>query len=456
MAGAKVAEIPKVQPPPAQKRKRRRGGLADLESNWADERYAEETLTHSGGSFKQRYDVMTMPTTVKKASRAASLYWQTYFDIDDDGEMNERDDVHHQPLGEGMAASRRSAIAYFYTHVYGSAPEHDWDGRGGVVARIRERIGAPEDSARLVRKVMEDVKKAGETGAEYDPHSGCRQRRYGHTKIKDRTAESAIVHTGAEAGIGITEITVLVNEYREEKGDSSGGPVSWSAVQAYIARAKTIKVNRRKTKKSGKEDKGSVWAKARLAQAGQLKEQLRRGKEEDVDHPDDGLFALHLHGIAWWDEFHMKVKLGHASKWEIRLSRHPDTGDICEEEKGGVFAPEMPNTSVKYPAEARVCAGVCMVEDEDGNQEGKTLDLFDYTGKTVVGLKAWKKAEEAELARVKPLGMVWGKEGAGYEERWPETWKEELGKKLRGNPLRPGIVPITDVSDAPSLPLVNK
>ena len=205
-------------------------------------------------------------------------------------------------------------------------------------------------------------------------------------------------------------------------------------------------MKRRRHKKSGKEDVGSDWAKARLAQAKQFKEQLRRGKNPDEEHPDDGLFPIHLDGIAFWDEFHMKVRLGHASKWEVLMCRHPDTEDICLESEGGEWDEEKPNTSMKYPGEARVWAGACMITNEDGEREGVGMELFDYTGKTVVGLKAWEKAKLAELARVKTLAGCWGAEGHGYEERYGGNWEEEVEKKLRGSKLGKGIVPITDVS----------
>ena len=118
---------------------------------------------------------------------------------------------------------------------------------------------------------------------------------------------------------------------------------------------------------------------------------------------------LFLDGIAWWDEFHLKVRLGHASKYEVPLCRHPYTGEACPEEDGGVWADEMPSTSMKYPGEAPVCAGAVMWKAEEGDAEahegyrGKTLPLFNYTGKTAVGLEVWDLAWNPELGRLKPL-----------------------------------------------------
>ena len=33
---------------------------------------------------------------------------------------------------------------------------------------------------------------------------------------------------------------------------------------------------------------------------------------------------FYLDGAAWWDEFHLKVRLGHAPKHGVLLCRHPD------------------------------------------------------------------------------------------------------------------------------------
>ena len=126
----------------------------------------------------------------------------------------------------------------------------------------------------------------------------------------------------------------------------------------------------------------------------------------------------------------MKVRLGHASAWEVLLCRHPDSGDVCAEAEGGVWDEECPTTSATFPGEARVCAGAAVRTTADGTKEGLTLPLFNYTGKTVVGPKAYAKAKAAEEARVRPLRGQWGLAGKGYKERWPATWEAELDAKV--------------------------
>ena len=91
--------------------------------------------------------------------------------------------------------------------------------------------------------------------------------------------------------------------------------------------------------------------------------------------------------------------------------------------------PRRPTTTIKYPGEARGAFGVAMRKKPDGSMEGVRCELFDYTNKKVVGCTGYEDARQAELIRVKPLGNEWGQPGAGYKERWPETWSEELDKR---------------------------
>ena len=104
--------------------------------------------------------------------------------------------------------------------------------------------------------------------------------------------------------------------------------------------------------------------------------------------------------------------------------------------------PRRPTTTIKYPGEARGAFGVAMRKKPDGSMEGVRCDLFDYTNKKVVGCTGYEDARQAELIRVKPLGNEWGQPGAGYKERWPETWSEELDKKVQD---KLHVIPVTKV-----------
>jgi hypothetical protein len=291
-----------------------------------------------------------------------------------------------------------------------------------------------------VAKIFADVLLAEKDGVPYDPNAGllARERAF---KVNDGSEEAGIIISVVEAGAGITEATTLVNEHRASRAAGpDADPISWNAVRNWIAANPAIKIDRRAKKKSGSDDKGTAWAKARLAQAEQIKAQLAIVGTE-------GLPRLYLDGIAWWDEFHMKVRLGNSSKNETRVARHPETGLVCDPDDGGVFPPKMPITSMKYPGEARVCAGACMYKVPEGTPgryegfKGVTLSVYDYTGKQVVGVKAYEKACAAELARVMNMKGCWLNKG-GYKGRYPETWKEELDLVVKKT-----LCPITDIMD---------
>jgi hypothetical protein len=87
-------------------------------------------------------------------------------------------------------------------------------------------------------------------------------------------------------------------------------------VQNWVSKNPAAIVSRRLTKKSGSDDVETAWAKARLDQAKQIKAQLAFVGTE-------GVSRLYLDGVVLWHEFHMKVRLGHASKYEVLFARDP-------------------------------------------------------------------------------------------------------------------------------------
>jgi hypothetical protein len=244
----------------------------------------------------------------------------------------------------------------------------------------------------------------------------------------------------------------LLNEWLGEREEEA---MSYGAVQRYVASSEVIDMHKRATKKSGKDDVESSWAKARLAQCLQLKVQLtlaaaddfvsvsthghgtRRAATAASARPFAPLFPLYLDGMGFCDESHFKVRLGHAGKWEVLVARHPDTGLPCSVQDGGVFPDAMPSTNVKFPGEARGCFVVAMKKKAgDAGYEGMKAPPFCYTGKNCLGVESWEKELKREDDRVKALkgGREWGTEGQGYEFRYGASWKtkleEAVGKKF--------------------------
>ncbi|KAJ1425187.1 hypothetical protein B484DRAFT_398025 [Ochromonadaceae sp. CCMP2298] len=109
-------------------------------------------------------------------------------------------------------------------------------------------------------------------------------------------------------------------------------------------------------------------------------------------------------GIAWWDENHKKVILGHTSKYEVRITRNPFDNEPTPWQFGGIVPDKSMCTSVKFAGEASGCFGAAMVEDATtGVVVGVKAEPFEYTGKWVVGVKVWEAAKMVELLRVLPF-----------------------------------------------------
>ncbi|KAJ1419701.1 hypothetical protein B484DRAFT_400097, partial [Ochromonadaceae sp. CCMP2298] len=201
---------------------------------------------------------------------------------------------------------------------------------------------------------------------------------------------------------------------------------------------------------SGKDDEGSTWAKAREAEARQFARQLELG---DIDPNCDEVKnsewpALTVLAIAWWDENHKKCILGHTSKYENRISRNGYDKTPTPLQFGGVLPAKSKKTAMKFPPEARGCFGCAVVQNADGTCRGEKAVPFNYTGKWVVGMKGWKLAQTAELARVLPLGKQWGQVGYGYKDRYGDDWEKMVNAVLtRGNQTRHALVCVTDLID---------
>ncbi len=93
-------------------------------------------------------------------------------EIDLDGTMFELEkDEHDGPkrLGGGvLSSSRRGVIHLLFSSIFSSPPEHSWKRTGGVAALIRHRLNIPDDSNRMVIKVICDIAGCAERGLAYD------------------------------------------------------------------------------------------------------------------------------------------------------------------------------------------------------------------------------------------------------------------------------------------------
>lgn len=325
-------------------------------------------------------------------------------------------------VGEA-AADRRVAIKYVFQAVLQSPPKEAWL-ELETIPYIMRVLGMPKGSFGTVCKVLEKLL--------VDPKANVGREKAGKGRralIEDGTEQANFVYRTLEAGNTIGMTTILLNNVFRRRHNL--GNISYSAVRRYVEHSPYIVHSRRKIRKSGKEDALTLWARARTAFAAQLQEQLELGllTEAERDARMSEFPAIYLDGIAWWDEHHKKIILGHTSVNEFRIYRN-DAGVAALPSEGGKLAKLSPQVSVKYAGEARMLFGVAMVKGADGKTTGEKAAPFGYTGCQIVGIPAFEKAKAAEMARVRTLK----RQAFDYEVKYgkgTEALSEALRMKLR-------------------------
>jgi hypothetical protein len=143
----------------------------------------------------------------------------------------------------------------------------------------------------------------------------------------------------------------------------------------------------------------------------------------------DGLLPIQVDAIAWWDENHKKMMLGHTSKSENRIAR--DLPCYGKEPTyvlfGGVLPAKSMRTTIKFPGEARGLFGCALVEQADGSHQGVKAVPYCYTNKFVIGIKKWNEKKKTEELRVLPKKGPWTNDPTyGYRQRYGNNWEQEL------------------------------
>ena len=123
------------------------------------------------------------------------------------------------------------------------------------------------------------------------------------------------------SGHGLLHTMWEVNAWRRKRLQGALKQIIVSKELIRRARiASGIRMRRRRKKKSGKKDKGSRWARCRLAQVEQFLAQLfsRSGSRRRK------IKRLEIDQILFLDEKHFKVILGCLSKWEYQAPLNPE------------------------------------------------------------------------------------------------------------------------------------
>ena len=280
--------------------------------------------------------------------------------------------------------------------------------------RLVDVKGSRNNLYNKVKRTIAAIIKCENNGLIYSNEMD-RTKRGRKQLIQEFGVEANIIYDAKETSLSNAQCASLLNAYHA-KLDPPMPKISCSAVTHFVATSEVMIQEHRQTKKSGKEDAGTAWAKARVEQCLQFKKQLELPVEElRTAHP--GWPKVQLDALVIWDEHHRKIILGHTSKMETRVCRN-ETRDPCTQANGGKYPPRMPRTSVKYPGEARGCFGVAVRTNPDGSKEGVKCKPFNYTNRTVCSISEYKEQLENERKRVLPLKGPWGKPDEGYPEKY--------------------------------------
>ena len=185
------------------------------------------------------------------------------------------------PLSAGMAKARRYAILYVYTEVYGCAPENKWDDFDDdygmrLPTIIMKHLMIPRGSYQAVITAMREMYAAHENGETYDPSGNLMSRCGAKVKIVEMSPQAELVYSSMERGMGLGNTLVLLNAWRRRK--LLPGPISYGALQRFVANSPVLKIDKRELRKAGTDDEESGWALARHAFAQQLFRQFRKGR----------------------------------------------------------------------------------------------------------------------------------------------------------------------------------
>jgi hypothetical protein len=297
---------------------------------------------------------------------------------------------------------KRKYIAMHFVWKYGGCPDskdNPWGGKGGIIPSIRRDLCLKERAD--IRYILEDVIRCKQYGTKYD---GKRKDGSGRPpSLTTDSVEAQIVADELEGGSSQNIAWEAVNAYREAK---LLGGVTFSVVYNLMQRMKPVKVSIEKHRQ-GSMDEDSKICRARKAWCTQLcvrlglldyREVMRKDSIADAVplpkwYDPEKLTAIKIEQIGFWDETHKKVKPGKTAAFgqHAVLTFPRDANGKVDLKNGKYQDVQLAKLQCKYTDEVRLCIGVSATKSE-----GKILDTYVYTNKTLLTVDDWdKKVREA-------------------------------------------------------------
>ena len=101
-------------------------------------------------------------------------------------------------------------------------------------------------------------------------------------------------------------------------------------------------------------------------------------------------------------EVHKDCFIGDFCEGQKTQTRFPRNSDVEYNPENGSYRHEKCALQVKYTKQCRFSFGVA-IQDKEGEEEGRRLAPYNYTGKNTITIKKEEAAIKAEIARVKTL-----------------------------------------------------
>ena len=136
------------------------------------------------------------------------------------------------------------------------------------IIAIMNRLLIPAGSRENVKKVLRDINACLARGKEYNGTS----RRKRDFSIEENSQQANLRYHAMETGMSIPLTTFLLNTWRLDQNPPIPA-ASLSQIERFCKRSEIIDKSKRRLKKSRKDDKNSLWAIARLAEAIQFRQQ---------------------------------------------------------------------------------------------------------------------------------------------------------------------------------------
>lgn len=337
---------------------------------------------------------------------------------------------------------RKNAVYYLFV-LFGSPEKNDWD-ECDLVKQIMNRLDMTKKD--VLNTLDSIIESADEDTVVYDSTRRIKAKCGVKVIIVDMDPSALVIYKAMSNGCSVTMATYMVNVHRDACGQEI---VARSTVKDFIERSTMIKKSSRETRKSGSSDVDSNWAIARLVFSIQLKEMFRLGHQFiffifslfyflllifligrlPFNHPDvisSEFKPIYLKGYVSYDEKHLKQKVGTHTKIEHRVYQNAE-GDFTLPEDGGVLPDNLKMLTLKFEQEARTLMGC--YQDENG---GKTVPVFDYTSRLVVGFARFKKECDDEITTRLLFGAVPTPSGlksiwfGGYEARYGADYMKQV------------------------------